>query len=215
MPESTCLHIQDRESGPIRVVEIPWISVRIGRAAYCEVRLTAHELADEACRLQRRGRTWHLVPLGAKGSILLQDRPIEGPCPVPFDLPFRVGSVCFTLRQNRASEPDWEMYATLSTAQQPRPTPVNLVSTPLPAGPPNIAHIVADRVQQAVIHEPSVPLPPRIDSPVERQPGNRPVNPWEAQWKAAGARLQADRKQPVPPGRPHAGPLGNRYQSLL
>ena len=39
MPESTCLHIQDRESGPIRVVELPWISVRIGRAAYCEVRL--------------------------------------------------------------------------------------------------------------------------------------------------------------------------------
>ena len=30
MPESICLHIQDRESGPIRVVEIPWISVRIG-----------------------------------------------------------------------------------------------------------------------------------------------------------------------------------------
>ena len=55
MPESTCLHIQDRESGPIRVVELPWISVRIGRAAHCEVRLTHHDLADEVCRLQRRG----------------------------------------------------------------------------------------------------------------------------------------------------------------
>ena len=63
MPESTCLHIQDRESGPIRVVEIPWISVRIGRAAYCEVRLTEHDLAEEACRLYRRGRSWHLVPV--------------------------------------------------------------------------------------------------------------------------------------------------------
>ena len=39
MPESTCLHIQDRPSGPIRVVEIPWLTVRIGRASYCEVRL--------------------------------------------------------------------------------------------------------------------------------------------------------------------------------
>ena len=56
MPESTCLHIQDHESGPIRVVDIPWISVRIGRAAFCEVRLTADDLADEACRLYRRGR---------------------------------------------------------------------------------------------------------------------------------------------------------------
>src|SRR5208337_4220607 len=58
MPESICLHIQDRESGPIRVVEIPWISVRIGCAAYCEVRLADLALAEEACRLQRRGRTW-------------------------------------------------------------------------------------------------------------------------------------------------------------
>ena len=66
MPESTCLHIQDRESGPIRVVDIPWISVRIGRAAFCEVRLTADDLADEACRLYRRGRSWHLVPVGAQ-----------------------------------------------------------------------------------------------------------------------------------------------------
>ena len=89
MPESICLHIQDRESDPIRVVEIPWISVRIGSAAYCEVRLAGRDLAEEACRLQRRGRTWHLVPLGPKGSILIQDQPIEGPCPLPFDVPFR------------------------------------------------------------------------------------------------------------------------------
>lgn len=51
MPEAICLHIQDRESGPIRVVEIPWISVRIGCAAFCEVRLAESQLADEACRL--------------------------------------------------------------------------------------------------------------------------------------------------------------------
>jgi hypothetical protein len=64
MAESTCLHIQDHESGPIRVVDIPWISVRIGRAAFCEVRLSSDDLADEACRLYRRGRSWHLVPAG-------------------------------------------------------------------------------------------------------------------------------------------------------
>ena len=68
MPESTCLHIQDRPSGPIRVVELPWMTVRIGRAAYCEVRLDEAGLADEVCRLQRRGRTWNLVPLSLKGA---------------------------------------------------------------------------------------------------------------------------------------------------
>ena len=68
MPESTCLHIQDRESGPIRVVELPWISVRIGRAAYCEVCLPDEQLGDEACRLTRRGRTWSLVPAAGQSS---------------------------------------------------------------------------------------------------------------------------------------------------
>ena len=48
MPDTSCLHIQDLGTGPIRVVDIPWISVRIGRAAYCEVRLTEDDLADEA-----------------------------------------------------------------------------------------------------------------------------------------------------------------------
>ena len=93
MPESTCLHIQDQALAPIHVVEIPWISVRIGRAVYCEVRLNDHDLADEACRLQRRGQTWYLVPLGPKGSIQVHDQPIEGPCPLPFDVPFRVGCI--------------------------------------------------------------------------------------------------------------------------
>ena len=58
MPESTCLHIQDHETGPIRVVDIPWISVRIGRAAYCEVRLTG----------DRPGR--RSVPAVSPGSVL-------------------------------------------------------------------------------------------------------------------------------------------------
>jgi hypothetical protein len=81
MPESTCLHIQDQESGPIRVVDIPWISVRIGRAAFCEVRLTADDLADEACRLYRRGRTWHLVPAGSRAKIVIEGRSVESACP--------------------------------------------------------------------------------------------------------------------------------------
>ena len=97
MPESTCLHIQGRESGPIRVVELPWISVRIGRAAYCEVQLAEHDLAEEACRLQRRGRSWHLVPVAARSPVLLEGRPVDGACPLPFDVPFSIGPYCLTL----------------------------------------------------------------------------------------------------------------------
>ncbi len=201
MPESICLHIQDQESGPIRVVEIPWISVRIGCAAYCEVRLADRELAEEACRLQRRGRTWHLVPLGPKGSILVQDRPIEGPCPLPFEVPFRIGSICFTLQQNRSADPDWEMYRTLSS---PPAVERCLASIAPPCSQP----------QCGIAYETSIPLAPRIEAPLERSTSPRPVNPWEARWKAAGARLQTDRKQPLPPGRPHPSPPVDRYQNV-
>jgi len=211
MPESICLHIQDRESGPIRVVELPWISVRIGCAAYCEVRLADCELAEEACRLQRRGRTWHLVPLGPKGSVLVQDRPLEGPCPLPFDVSFRVGSICFTLRQNRSSDPDWEMYRTLSSAQHSRSVSINPLLSSLPAVERCIAPIAPPR---GIVHESSIPLAPRIESPLERSTSPRPVNPWEARWKAAGARLRTDRKQPLPPGRPHPSPPVDSCQSV-
>ncbi len=90
MPESTCLHIQDRESGPIRVVEMPWISVRIGRAAYCEVRLPEHDLADDvACWLNRRGKSWHLVPVATGSPVLLEGRPLMAPVCCPSTSPFK------------------------------------------------------------------------------------------------------------------------------
>ena len=228
MPESLCLHIQDRESGPIRVVDIPWISVSIGSAAYCEVRLTDCELAEEACRLQRRGRNWHLFPLGPKGSVLVQDRPIDGPCPLPVDVPFRVGSICFTLRRSRSADPDWEMYRKHAVAEHRFPQPPIALSSSMPAVERSIAAVKPASLQRRTIDVPSVPPAPHVDvpsappaphvdvpsvppaphveSPVERSLTPQPVNPWEARWKAAGARLQADRKK--------AGPAAERYQSI-
>ncbi len=110
MPESACLHIQDRESGPIRVVELPWISVRIGRAAYCEVRLSGEDLPEETCRLTRRGRTWSLVPTGGRNLVVLEGRPVKSPCPLPFDVPFLIGQYCLTVKHDVAAEPVWEIY---------------------------------------------------------------------------------------------------------
>src|SRR5262245_38636185 len=141
MPESTCLHIQDRESGPIRVVELPWISVRIGRAAYCEVRLADPDLADEACRLTRRGRTWTLTPLDDRSLILLGGRSVDGPCPLPFDVPFRLGPYCLTLRHDVAAEPDWGMYSGPAASQLPAPA--------LGADPADRAENLSDRPAMA------------------------------------------------------------------
>ena len=81
MTESTCLHIQDHESGPIRVVELPWISVRIGRASHCEVRLAGTDLPQELCRLQRRGESWRLLPTSPNSPIFLEGRTPGRPTP--------------------------------------------------------------------------------------------------------------------------------------
>ncbi len=120
MTQSTCLHIQDRESGPIRVVELPGISVRIGRAPHCEIQLTELGRAEEVCRLLRRGRSWQLVPNGKGGPIRLEGRSLSGCCLLPFDVPFFVGSYCLTLRHDTAAEPDWGTYPSPSPVGRPR-----------------------------------------------------------------------------------------------
>ena len=179
MPESTCLHIQDRESGPIRVVELPWISVRIGRAAFCEVRLADQELAAEACRLTRRGRTWCLTPIGSPSPVLLDGRTVKSPCPLPFGVPFQIGSYCLTLRQDLGAEPNWEMY--------PASAPARLSA---PVAPP-----------LRELEERAEPEPEPARAATETTPGPNPAEAasrtgrdrtrWEARWKAAEAHLKS------------------------
>ncbi|MFI5456870.1 MAG: hypothetical protein ACHRXM_15605 [Isosphaerales bacterium] len=202
MPESTCLHIQERESGPIRVVEIPWISVRIGRASHCEVRLPAHDLAEEVCRLYRRGRSWHLVPATNRSPILLEGRPVDGPCPLAFDVPFRVGDYCLTLRHDRTADPDWGMYSGPVPRQLDRALPVLEAS-----------YSAKDQLDPRQLKGGSGPAlepasEPAFEPPIE--PGARPLttakglgtNPelartadvrerWETRWRVAGAQLKA------------------------
>ena len=79
MPESACLHIQANESDPVRVVDLRGGPVRIGRAASCDVRLADADLADEECRLRRRGGAWQLVPTAAGGSDPDRRPPVAGP----------------------------------------------------------------------------------------------------------------------------------------
>ena len=215
MPEFTCLHLQDRESAAIHVVEIPWISVRIGRALYCEVRLVDRTVADEACRLQRRGRTWYLVPLGPKGSIWVYDEPIEGPCPLPFDVPFRVGGSCLTLRRSRSSDPDWEMY------QTPLPSHGEWPSVTKPAIPPcsnrvsnGAASIRTSRPQVVPAEPPKAASGSRLEPASSRPAGSESVNSWEARWKAAGALLRAAAEQPRTHDRPHSPQLLDGYSTI-
>ena len=92
MPESTCLHIQDRGSGSIRVVEFPWISVRIGAAGFCEVRSRRRRFTRPSMSVTRRRTKWQLLPLDSRGLLLVRDEPVHIACSLPFDLPFQIGS---------------------------------------------------------------------------------------------------------------------------
>jgi hypothetical protein len=214
MTKSTCLHIQDRESGPIRVVELPWISVRIGCATYCEVRLAGSDLPDEVCRLQRRGLTWRLLPTGGDCPVFMSGQRLSGVCPLPFDVPFRAGPYCFTLRQDRSAQPDWHMYAGPALLQEgviekpplaelePDRVPVS-ENSPLPlathyqiTAPPSVADTASLRRNTI--------KPPVADGRREpRQYGSTPLDcyeQWDARWKALNAKVsaRAERSLKVP-----------------
>ncbi len=213
MPESTCLHIQGRESGPIRVVELPWISVRIGRAAFCEVQLPEYDVADEACRLQRRGRFWHLVPVGLRSPILVEGRPIDGPFQLSFDVPFSIGTYCLTLRRDRAAEPDWEMYQGPALRQLNQPAPM-LVAEFFANGNPERASIgIGTRPTVEPDNPPAaVTNPTKLKTEGSRGPTVK--DRWEARWRAAGAELKARAERTKPGGEAKRPDYGTRYDSV-
>jgi tetratricopeptide (TPR) repeat protein len=222
MPESICLHIQDRPSGPIRVVEIPWMTVRIGRAAYCEVRLDEPGLADEVCRLQRRGRNWQLMPFYPRaGAVLVQDRSVEGPQPLPFDAPFRIGSCYLTLRQDRGAEPDWGMYQAPSPAGRGEPESPGAIALFPPAeavdAEPSVPEAASPVEVKEAGEEGEAPPPAAGGEPIADQPAgprNAAVNPWEARWKAAGARLPSAAVRPPKVARPQPFQATDRYPGV-
>ncbi len=194
MPESSCLHIQDHESAPIRVVDLPWISVRIGRAAFCEVRLSDDDLADEVCRLYRRGQAWHLVPAGSKSNskIVVDGRPVS--------VPFHVGSFCLTLRHDRSADPDWGMYPAASRARPGWPAPA-FDERPTARSAPIRPDLVVEA--HAIVEEPFKPgwhanatAAAAAAGAAQGQLGERSSSAsvkerWETRWRAAGAELKA------------------------
>ena len=169
MGEPACLHIQDRAWGPIRVVEIPWISVRVGRSARCEVRLSDPSLPREVCQLERRSGEWRITPLGRECVIELGDRSVQCTSPLPFDVPFRVGSYVFTLRRDRASQPDWAMH--------------EMRIPPVVAG----SRGEFARVSFTTPEPPTAPTkPPAASSPSWVRETDR----WANRWRQAGASLE-------------------------
>jgi hypothetical protein len=206
MTESACLHIQDRESGPIRVVELPWISVRIGRATHSEVRLSGPDLPDEICRLQRRGLSWRLLPASSDYPILVNGQRLGGVCILPFNVPFRAGPYCFTLRQDKSAEPDWQMYAGPAPHREDtieKPPLAEVEPDPLPAPVPQSTPLItatSHRVAEPLIAHTATLRRIKLEPPVTaKSPEPKPYSStppacreqWQTRWKTLSAQVSA------------------------
>ena len=203
MPDTACLHIQARDTDPVRVVALPGASVRIGRASYCEVRLAEPELAEEECRLRRRGKSWQLVPTRRDGSVRLDGKSIEQPCPIAFDVPFRVGEHWLTLRPTGSAAPEWGLYR--SPSPRDRPTAVRPESAAFPAPPEEPSTDATSRAND-VGSDLLARWEGRRRGRVGALGAGVEQKRWEERWKAAGERLRA-RPTAVDPYRPASIPL--------
>ena len=152
------------------------------------MRLLHQDLPDEICRLRRRGRLWRLLPIANPSPITLADRRLVGSCILSFNIPFRIGEHCFTLRKDRAAEPDWEIYAGPKSRWLDPLSSKTIVVEELNA---NHAQNVDDaRVRIPILPaRPTIPNPPIPKQQVFAIQSSR--GRWESQWREFSARIKA------------------------
>jgi tetratricopeptide (TPR) repeat protein len=174
-------------------VDVLWISVRVGRAPFCEVRLAAHELADEVCRLYRRGQAWHLVPVNSQGVVSFEGKRVERSCPLPFDVPFFVGTHRLTLRKDRAIEPDWGMVRAPVPPESHRVITVDHASEPTETSAPRGPSVAVEQIVQSTQRLAEAASVTRDALESSRGFGRAATrsNEWVARWQAAGAEVKA------------------------
>ena len=186
MPQTASLHIQARETDPIRVVELNGYSTRIGRATFCDVRLPDATLSDEVCRIRFRSGAWQIIPIGPKGAVWLDGEVLDQPRALAFDATFRVGSQWITLREHEDPTPtvghwsarrgDWIPSHSHSPASAIEP-----LTAPIPAdllGSEVATRHRSDWDSHAVDHGRLIQ-------------NRREAKRWESRMKAAGEKLRA------------------------
>jgi tetratricopeptide (TPR) repeat protein len=229
MPETTVLHIQTDDSPATRVLELPGISVRIGRGAQCEVRLSEPRLAEVQCLLRRRGDTWHVQPVGPAGKVLLEGRPVDVQRALPMGVPLRVGEHWLTLRPADEGLDDGpgSFHAPIPVRGEVEEEHVEIVSPPahqpiaasplpeLPPPRPTAEEAVSPPAHQPIAASPLPELPPtQPTAEVERDQLKRGQEHLDhpTRWlrarqtrsKSAGASLPP---QPVSSSAPLANPV--------
>lgn len=199
MPETACLHLQTRDTDPVRVIELTGVLVRVGRASFCEVRLQDPELSDEVCHLRRRGASWHLVPTAGPSVISVEGRPVEKPRLLPYGVSFRVGKCWLTLRPSLASPPEWGSvqgtatpagsFAAETPSEALRAEPYRPASTP--SRPEARATFLSEDDARGAETDHLSGWKTRRPRREGRMHAAQDDQPWEARWRALGEKLRS------------------------
>jgi tetratricopeptide (TPR) repeat protein len=209
MPETTVLHIQTDDSAATRVLELPGVSVRIGRGSQCEVRLGEQSLAEVQCLLRRRGDLWHVQPVGPSGQIFLEGQPVDDPRPLPLGVPLRIGE--HSLMLHRADVPvdqPGTFHAPIPVRGEVAETRVEIVSPSHhePSTTSKVPEVVPERSQPEPQSDRLEQWKARIDQHTRWLQAKKEERRWEARWKAAGASLRARPTPASPPATPPEPP---------
>ncbi len=210
MPDTTYLQIEGADTDASRVVELPGAAIRVGRGHDCEVRLTDPELAEVQCLLRRRGKTWHVQPIGPAGLVSLAGQAVDQLRPLPFDEPLRVGSFRLSIRHeggDRFHSP-FEVGSSAEVRAQVLPDDAPARSTQ-GAGRDDSD---ADRLHR---------WQARVELRERWVQSRQEEKKWEARWRAAGEGLRARgsspqvRRTPDEPVRSEGGSLAGTDRPAL
>ncbi|MFO0910192.1 MAG: hypothetical protein U0794_17925 [Isosphaeraceae bacterium] len=196
MPEPASLHIQSQESDTVRVVDLHGGSIRIGRAVFCDVRIADPDLADEECRLLRRGGAWQLVPARGRTSVTWGSKPLTQPCALRFGESFDVGPLRLTLHKAGAL-PLWETPSVVPPHHAPAPSSEVIERSTVTAPGEDAVASRSDLTGRLRDEWRS-----REDRPSRRPPDLAERHKWESKLRAVGARLRADAVNTSSPPRP-------------
>ncbi len=223
MPETACLHIQTRASDTVRVVDLPGGSIRIGRAAYCEVRLTDLSLADEECRLRLRRGQWELAPSANGRSVAIDGEGVRVPRPLAMDAAFTIGEFTLTLRRAPGFDAvRTEAVLTPGAVYQPLVVEAGAIGpahrtelrTTLgenyrfpdaPASPKPMPESGLSSGQRTTASESERYSTQRADDQARLLHAQLETKRWERRWKAAGEKLRAA-SESSPPRTPSHSP---------
>ena len=195
MPQTASVHIQARDTDPIRVVMLSGHSARIGRAAFCDVRLVEPGLADEVCRLRFRGGAWQIAPVGTNPCVWLDGELLDQARAMPFELPFRIGESWLTLRSHEDATPSVERWTPPREAWMPAHSTsmaVEPLSVSVPAGLPETA--MSQR------HHSGWDLHATEQDRLVQN--HREVKRWESRMKAVGEKLRTGASTLTAPAMP-------------